>query len=87
MFLVSKQNLNASSWRISRTKFFQKRIRNEKVTPPYPPSRGGQELKKKHHRTLQVGSQTPQKLFVCCFVAITSSKIICRTEGGALIAL
>jgi len=39
---------------------------------PHPPSRGGQELKKKQTTEhYKAGFQTPQKLFVCCSVVIT----------------
>ncbi len=51
LFLASQQNLNPSYWHIWHTKNCQKQSRFEKVTTPQ--SRGGQELKKTNHRTLQ----------------------------------
>jgi hypothetical protein len=44
LFLVVKQSLNPSSWRISHTNNCQKRIKSEKVTTPQ--SKESQELKK-----------------------------------------
>jgi hypothetical protein len=34
LFLVSKQNLNPSSWYIWHTNNYQKQIKNDKVTAP-----------------------------------------------------
>ncbi len=51
LFLVSKQNLSPSSWRICHTQNHKKWIRTEKVAAPQ--NIGGQKLKKPNHCTLQ----------------------------------
>jgi hypothetical protein len=71
LFLVSKQNLNASSWRISLTKQFQKWIRNEKVIP-HPQVEGVKNSEKETIEHSKADFRASQKFFVCCFVAITA---------------
>jgi hypothetical protein len=51
------------------TKNLQKQIRNERFMAPQ--SRGGENLKKKTIEHYKIGSQTPQKFFVCSSVAIS----------------
>jgi hypothetical protein len=60
LFLVSKHNLNSSSWRIWHTSNCWKWIRIEKVVAPQ--IKGGEKLKKnKPLNTTEAGSWTPKK--------------------------
>jgi len=64
LFLVSKENLNPSSWHIWRTNIRQKRIRNENITTPQ--HKKSQKFYKTNHRTLPklVLEHTQNSLYV-----------------------
>jgi hypothetical protein len=64
LFLVSKENLNPSSWHIRRTNIRQKRIRNENITTPQ--HKKSQKFYKTNHRTLPklVLEHTQNSLYV-----------------------
>jgi hypothetical protein len=73
LFLVSKQNLNPSSWHIWHTKNHWKWIRNEKVMAPKV--KGVKNSKKQNHWTIQrLTLEHSKEFFVCCFVAIRVQK-------------
>jgi hypothetical protein len=83
LFLVSKKNSNASSWCIWCINFFQKQIRNKKVTGPPPKVPGVKNEKNKPHnitKPILEHSKILCMLLCCCYY---SSKIICRTKGVA----
>jgi len=77
---MSKQNLNASSWGILFTNFFQKWIRNEKVMPQ-PQVEGVENSEKQTIEHYKAGFRTSQKFFVCCSVAITAQGVQLKVKS------
>jgi hypothetical protein len=84
-FLVSKHNLNTSSWCIWCTHFFQKQIKNKRVTVS-PKVEAVKNWKETNHTTLESQFLSTPKILcmlLCCYY---SSKMICRSKGGTPIA-
>ncbi len=86
LFLVFKQNLNLSSWRIWHINNNLKQIRNEKVT--VPKVKRIKNSKKTNHQTVpkHIFKHSKNSLYVVLYCH-WSSKIICKTSGDTLIAL
>ncbi len=83
LFLVSKQNLDPSSWHIWHTNNGWKWIRNQKVMAPQ--SKGVKNSKKnKQLKTTKAGSRTPKKFLVCCFVLITDQRLFVKFHVALL---
>jgi hypothetical protein len=86
LVLAFKQNLNPSYWCIWRTKNRKKGSRFEKVM--IPQSRESKTQKNKSlNTTTMVGSQSPKKFFVSCFVVIRVQRLFIKLQvaPGALI--
>jgi hypothetical protein len=69
LFLVSKQNLNPSSWHIWHINNHWKWIRNEKIITPQ--IKGVKNSKKQITKHYKANFQTPKKFLVCCSIAIS----------------
>ncbi len=81
LFLVSKQNLNPSSWCMWHTNNNrQKWIKIEKVMTPQSKGNKPPKISKANFWTLK-------KFLVCCLCYYYNSKMICKTLGGASIWL
>jgi hypothetical protein len=81
--LLSKQNLNLSSWCIWDTNNCWKLIKNEKVMGPQ--NKVGQELKKNFiEHYIAASSWTRQKLFFCCSVATKVQKLFVKLQVALL---